>query len=103
MEDADKFTTLLQIKIALSILEGFSNNFSTRRAALFLSSAKARIFNLLTVVNEVSADEKKADNTSNTISNMIFFASLGPKKNHSIHRINILPHYRGKRTICQIC
>ena len=84
IEEADRFTILLQIKTVLNILEGFSISFNTRFAALFLSSAKARIFNLLTVVSEVSAEEKNADSSSNTIRIIIFFASLGPKKNHSI-------------------
>ena len=78
-EEADRFTMLLQINTALSILEGSSTNFKTRLAALLFSSAKARIRILFTVVNAVSADEKKADKISNVMITSIFIASLGLK------------------------
>ena len=78
-DEAERFTTLLQINIALSILDGSSTSFSTRLAALFFSSAKARRRILFAVVNAVSAEEKKADKISNITKTNIFTASLGPK------------------------
>ena len=80
MEEADRFTMLLQIRMQLNIFDWFSSSFMTRMAALFLSSARARIFSLLTVVSAVSAEEKKADNKSSTTMINIVIASPGSKK-----------------------
>ena len=57
-EDAERLTILLPIRIALSILLGFSMSFDTIIARFDFSSVKARIRSLFTVVNAVSADEK---------------------------------------------
>ena len=60
-EDAYRFTTLLPIRIALSILLGSSMIFNTYSACLSPFSASVRTRILLTVVSAVSAEEKKAD------------------------------------------
>jgi hypothetical protein len=88
IDDAERFTTLLHIRIQLSIFDGFSRSFNTLIAALFFSSAKARILSLFEVVSAVSADEKKADKSSKInmitmFSTIEFVASPGSKKNHS--------------------
>ena len=64
MEDADKFTTLFPIKMALSILLLFSRSRITHRACLFPLSASVRMRILLTVVSAVSEEEKKAESPS---------------------------------------
>ena len=92
IEDAERFTTLLHIRIQLSIFDGFSRSFKTLIAALFFSSAKARILSLFEVVSAVSADEKKADksnriNMITMFSTIEFVASPGSKKNHSNQNI----------------
>jgi hypothetical protein len=69
----------LHIKIALSNFVGSSINLNTLFAALFFSSASERIRILFTVVNAVSAEEKKADKNSNIIRIIIFTASPGTK------------------------
>ena len=66
-EDAEMFTMLLPIKIALSSLLGFSTSFNTRAALRTLSSARFRKRILLTVVRAVSLDEKNADSRMRTI------------------------------------
>jgi len=54
-------------------------------AFLLPSSIRLRIRSLFTVVKEVSADEKNADNKSNTMSTIICAATLG-----SIFKISLL-------------
>jgi hypothetical protein len=66
IETADKLTSVLPINIALNIFDGFSTSLFMSLAFLLFSSARLRILNLFTVVNVVSADEKKAD-SSNSI------------------------------------
>ena len=61
-EDAYKFTILLPINIALSILPYFSNTSRAVCALLLPSSARALSLTLFTVVSDVSAEEKNADN-----------------------------------------
>ena len=61
MEEADRFTTLLPIRMALNMRAWFSPNFITYPACLSPASARLRIRILLTVVNAVSEEEKKAD------------------------------------------
>ena len=63
-DDADRFTILLPIKIALSILPELSVMRSTHAALLSPSSASARIRIRFAVVRAVSAEEKKADKQS---------------------------------------
>jgi hypothetical protein len=82
MEEADKFTTLLQIRIVLSKRCWSSISFNTSAARLLFSSASARIRNLLTVVSAVSAEEKNADSAMSAIITIMFIASLGSNKNH---------------------
>ncbi len=79
-EEADRFTTLLPIRMALNILAGFSTSFNRTRARLFPSSARLRTRSLLTVVREVSAEENRADNINriNSITNLT--ATLGGTK-----------------------
>lgn len=71
-DEAEMFTMLLPIKIALNILLGSSTSLSTVFAFFTPSSDKALIRSLLVVVNAVSEAEKKADK-SNNISNIIDF------------------------------
>ena len=80
-EEADKFTTLLPINMALSICVFSSISLSTREAFLFLSSANDLIRILFTVVKQVSADEKKAESASRISKITICRASLESKKN----------------------
>ena len=61
MEDAERFTTLLQTSIVLNILWGDSINFKTTEAFLSFSSASARMRSLFVVVSAVSMEEKNAD------------------------------------------
>ena len=82
--EAERFTMLFPIRIALSNFEGFSVILITVFARLFPSSAKERILILFTVVKHVSADEKKADNNNKIISTITctivpcgFVAALG--------------------------
>ena len=77
-EDAVKFTMLLPIKIALSILVGSSINLQTVLAPFLFSSARERIRSLLTVVRAVSAEEKKPDK-SIRINKIINCVTLGSK------------------------
>ena len=63
-DDADRFTILLPIKIALSILPELSVMRSTHAALLSPSSASARMRIRFAVVRAVSAEEKKADKQS---------------------------------------
>lgn len=67
--DAERFTTLLPIKMALSILPESSVTFNARAARLLPSSASVRIRMRLKVVKEVSAEEKNAE-SSNKITSM---------------------------------
>ena len=68
MLEADRFTTLLPINMALSILPESSVTFRTLAARLFPSSANVRIRIRLKVVSEVSAEEKNAERISKTTS-----------------------------------
>ena len=79
-EEADKFTTLLPINMALSICVFSSISLSTREAFLFLSSANDLI-RILFTVKQVSADEKKAESASRISKITICRASLESKKN----------------------
>ena len=60
-DDAVRFTMLLPIRIALSILPYLSSMSIAVCACLFPSSARALSLTLFTVVRAVSAEEKKAD------------------------------------------
>jgi len=62
MEEADRLTTLLPIRMALSIFPWLAESFSTHWADLLPDSARFRMRILFTVVKAVSEDEKKADN-----------------------------------------
>ncbi len=64
IETADKLTMVLPINIALNIFDGFSISLFISLAFLLFSSARLRILSLFTVVNAVSADEKKADSSN---------------------------------------
>ena len=86
-EEALRLTILLPIRIALSILDGLSVSSLTRQARLLPSSARLRIRILLTQVNAVSADEKKADKANKTIRTISCIASLESKKNHLLCKI----------------
>ena len=86
-EEALRLTILLPIRIALSILDGLSVSSLTRQARLLPSSARLRIRILLTQVNAVSADEKKADKANKTIRIISCIASLESKKNHLLCKI----------------
>ena len=63
-EEAEIFTILFPIRMAESIFTESSCIFVSILARLCPSSDKERIRILLTVVRDVSADEKKADNNS---------------------------------------
>lgn len=65
-EEALKFTMLLPIKMALSILEYWSKTPFNVCARRFPSSHNVRIFIRLTVERAVSEAEKKADNANRT-------------------------------------
>jgi hypothetical protein len=80
-EEADRFTILLPIRIALSILSGFSTMDKTLAALLFPSSARALIRWRFTVVRAVSAEEKNADKIS-SITN-ITICRIDPGSNSS--------------------
>ena len=67
IDEAAMFTMLLPIRIALSILSGFSFNVSTSFAFLLPLSANDLSRIVLTVVNAVSEDEKNADIASKII------------------------------------
>ena len=73
---ADRFTMLLPIRMALNILPESSVIFNTVLALFLPSSARLRIRILFTVVNAVSADEKKADSINSTIRIIICVTSL---------------------------
>ena len=77
IEDADRLTTLLHINTELNILLGSSISFATVLARLLPSSARLRIFILLTVVRAVSAEEKNDESISNTAIIIIVATSLG--------------------------
>ena len=66
MLDAERFTMLLPINMALSILPESSVIFRARAARLFPSSASVSMRMRLKVVREVSAEEKNAERNSNT-------------------------------------
>ena len=73
-EEAEILTMLFPISMALSILCMLSVMVRTRAACLLPDSARVRIRIRLAVVNAVSAEEKKADNSSKrakTISCMV--------------------------------
>ena len=75
-EDAERFTMLFPIRMALSIFDELSVTLITIFARLFPSSAKERILILFTVVKLVSADEKKADKNNKIINTIICMAAL---------------------------
>ena len=79
MEDAERLTTLLHIRIALSIFVGSSTSLLTVHAFLLPSSARLRIFILPTVVNAVSAEENTADKKSKINKIKRVATSLGSK------------------------
>ena len=83
-EEADRFTMLLPIKMAESILPGSSVMRSTRAARLFPDSARVRIRILLTVVSAVSAEEKNAERNNKIIIAISCPISPGPNKLHLI-------------------
>ena len=78
-EDADRFTTLFPIRMALRSWVGFSINLKTSPAFFTFSSAMDCIRILFTVVKQVSADEKKAESTNRINKTMIRQASLESK------------------------
>ena len=78
-DDADRFTILLPIKIALSILPELSVMRSTHAALLSPSSASARIRIRFAVVRAVSAEEKKADKQSRITNTAILNMELVSK------------------------
>ena len=84
-EDALRLTILLPIRMALSILDGLSVSSLTRMARLSPSSARPRIRILLTQVNAVSADEKKADKASKITRIRSCIASLESKKSSPLY------------------
>jgi len=78
IDEAAIFTMLFPISTVLSIfLELFSTLFKTI-AFLFSSSTRVLSLILLTVVKAVSADEKNAENKSNTTNTHSNAMSLGP-------------------------
>ena len=68
--EAERFTILLPIRIALSILGESSIIFNTMSALLSPSSDRLRSLMELTMVSAVSADEKKADKAIKIIINI---------------------------------
>ena len=76
-EDAAILTRLLPIRIALSILDESEVILRTLWAFLLPSSARERILIWLTVTNDVSADEKKADIMTSTIRTTNCIMTLG--------------------------
>ena len=80
-EDAVRLTTLLPIRIALSIFAESSVILSTRAARLFPSSASDRIRMRFTVVSAVSDEEKKADRASRMTRMINCIAELMSKNN----------------------
>jgi hypothetical protein len=78
-EEAEIFTRLLPIRIALSIFCGCSMIFSIVWALLFPSSARDRMRILLAVVIAVSAEEKKAERRSRSSSTDISVMSAVDK------------------------
>ncbi len=69
-EEAERFTILFPIKIVLKSLPGLSMSFNTVSALLSPSSLKALILCRFTVVNAVSAEEKKAERQSSNSKNI---------------------------------
>ena len=63
--DAERFTMLFPIRIALNILPESAVIFKTLAAFGFPSSANVRIRIWFTVVSAVSAEEKKAGSSNN--------------------------------------
>ena len=85
-DDAERFTILFPISIALNILVGFSQSFKTNAAFLLPSSAidLRRIW--FAVVRQVSAEEKNAERTSK-ISNIISFEASPESKKINSNRL----------------
>ena len=73
-------TTLLPIRMALSIFPELSVTSRTAWARLLPSSARLRILSLLEVVRAVSADEKKAERASKITRMISCNTSLGSKR-----------------------
>ena len=78
-EEADRFTMLLPIRMALSIFSESEIRASTLFALRFPPSDRALIRCRFTVVRAVSAEEKKADKASNSISIIICRMESGSK------------------------
>ena len=76
MEEAERFTRLLPIRMALNILPESSVILITILARLFPSSANERIRIRLTVVSDVSADEKNAESASKIIKTILWVTTL---------------------------
>ena len=90
MEDAEIFTMLFPIKIALNSFPGASITFASTMARSSPSSTSARTRSLLTVVSAVSAEEKNADNANKITKTTNCMASLGPKINSLLCTIDVL-------------
>ena len=81
---------LLPIKIALNIFPELSVTFNAIFARLLPSSARERRRILFTVVNEVSAEEKKADNPKRIIKIIICMTALESNDKFTPSKIYIL-------------
>ena len=79
-------TILLPIRIALSIFPYLSKTSSAVFALLFPSSARVLSLTLFTVVSDVSAEEKNADNKTKIISAI---SCMTP----SVSKIKITPSF----------
>jgi hypothetical protein len=79
MEEADRLTILLPMRIAESIFPESFVTRSTLSAFLFPDSDRVRIRILFTVVSAVSADEKNAESSSNNIKLMSWTMSTVSK------------------------
>ena len=84
-EDADRFTILFPMRIALSILLCCSITFDKTTAFSIPDSARVLTLILFTVVSAVSDDEKNADNANKIIKISNCMTSLESKKNHSLY------------------
>ena len=83
--EAEIFTMLLPIRIALNILPEFSFILATVTALLLPSSIKERILILFTVVNAVSAEEKKADKANRITIHISWMILSVSKKNQLLY------------------
>lgn len=78
-DEAEIFTILFPIKIALSIFSFLSMTFKRTAAELFPSSIKVTTRNRLMVIRAVSADEKNAESPSKIIMMMNLNSISGSK------------------------